>query len=219
VGLPETSGLHVRAPISGLLAALVVTAVAPAANAAQITTDRGCYPVGDDVRVSLTGMPVGESVDVRVDDDVAAEVSIDSGGAGSATVMAPKGRPPRPIKLRAQVSLQILAESFFRVSVPVVEMSPASAKPTTRVTYSLSGFAGSGSIYAHVARGGKLLRSVEVGTPAAPCAELRVRIPQLPLSRPPKGLYTVQFDQQRAYRARRAGSVVRSVRVRFAARA
>lgn len=189
---------------------------APVAGAAEITTDAPCYRVGAPVLVSLSGMPPGETIDVRVDDDVAAEVPISTAGTGSATVTAPRGRPPRPIKLRAQDSLLILAESSFRVSVPVVEMSPTSAKPNTRVTYALSGFAGSGAIYAHVARAGKHLRTLSVGTPSTPCAELRARISQLPLSRPAKGLYTVQFDQQRAYRARRAGSVVRTVRVRFA---
>ena len=51
-------------------------------------------------------MPAGETIDVRVDDDVAAEVPINANGVGSATVTAPRGRPPRPIKLRAQDSLQ-----------------------------------------------------------------------------------------------------------------
>ena len=197
---------------------LVLAASAPAASAADITTDRACYRVGGPVSVSLTGMPAGETVDVRVDDDVAAEVVIDAAGSGTASVTAPRGRPPRAIKLRAQVSLQILSEAFFRVGIPVVEMSPTSAKPSTRVTYSLTGFSASGSIYAHVARGGKLLRSINLGAPATPCAELRARIPQLPLSRPAKGLYTVQFDQQRVFKARRPGSVSRSVRVRFAPR-
>lgn len=202
--------------LAGLLCSLAITV--PTAAAAEITTDAPCYRVGAPVLVSLSGMPPGETIDVRVDDDVAAEVPISTAGAGSTTVTAPRGRPPRPIKLRAQDSLLILAESSFRVSVPFVEMSPTSAKPNTRVTYALSGFAGFGAIYAHVARAGKHLRTVSVGTPSAPCAELRARIAQLPLSRPAKGLYTVQFDQQRAYRARRAGSVVRTMRVRFAPR-
>ena len=216
MGRPVTSCLRFRAPLTGLAAALFVAMSAASAPAAEIAAEDSCYRVGAPVLVRLTGMPPGETIDVRVDDDVAAEVPIDASGAGSAAFKAPRGRPPRPIKLRAQDSLQILAESTFRVSVPVVEMSPRSAKPTTRVTYSLSGFAGSGAIYAHVVRRGTLLRNVAVGTPSAPCAELRARIAQLPLSRPAKGLYTVQFDQQRAYKARRSGSVLRTVRVRFA---
>jgi hypothetical protein len=62
------------------------------------------------------------------------------------------------------------------------------------------------------------MRTVRLGTPPAPCGELVARIPQLPLSRPAKGSYTVQFDQQRKYKARATGSVRRSVRVRFAPR-
>ena len=192
---------------------------AAAQGTAKITTDRGCYARGDQIKVSLSGMPAGELVDVRVDDDVAApELPVDAQGNATTSVTAPDGRPPRPVPIRAQVSLQVLAETTVRLSVPMVQMSPTSAKPTTRVSYSLTGFPGSGAIYAHVARGSKHLRTVRLGTPPAPCGELVARVPQLPLSRPAKGSYTVQFDQQRTYRAGRAGSVRRSVRVRFAPR-
>jgi hypothetical protein len=205
--------------LASLAASAPVLTSASAQSAAKISTDRGCYARGDQIKVSLSGMPAGELVDVRVDDDVAApDLPIDAAGNAATSVTAPDGRPPRPIPVRAQVSLQVLAATTVRLSVPVVTMSPTSAKPTTRVSYAISGFAGTGPIYAHVARGPKHVRTVRVGTPPAPCAELVAKIPQLPLSRPPKGLYTVQFDQQRAYRAGRAGSVRRSVRVRFAPR-
>ena len=82
----------------------------------------------------------------------------------------------------------------------------------------LSGFAGPGPIYAHVARGSKHLRTISVGRPSSPCGAFVARIAQLPLSRPAKGVYTVQFDQSKAYRAGRAGSIRRTVRVRFAPR-
>ena len=59
-------------------------------------------------------------------------------------------------------------------------MSPTSAKPTTRVTYSITGFSGAGAIYAHVARGSKHLSTVRLGTPPAPCGELARTVPQLP---------------------------------------
>lgn len=195
-----------------------MTAAAPCAStalAAAITSDKPCYRVGAPVAISLTGMPAGQTIDLRVDDDVAAEVTIDAQGAGSASVTAPRGRPPRAIKLRAQDSLNILAESTFRVAVPVVEMSPTRAKPTSIVRYALSGFATGATIYVHVARGGKELRTSSVGAATSPCGLLNVRIPQLPYPAAAKGTYTVQFDQSSAYKARRAGSVVRTVRVRF----
>ena len=192
---------------------------AGAQSSSQITADRACYAPGDQIKVALSGMPPGELVDVRVDDDVAApDLPIDAGGKATASVTAPDGRPPKPVLVRAQVSLQILAETTVRLSIPKVVMSPTAAKPTTRVTYSITGFPGSGAIYAHVARGSKHLRTVRLGTPPAPCGELSRTVPQLPLSRPAKGLYSVQFDQQRSYKARRAGSVRRTVRVRFAPR-
>jgi hypothetical protein len=207
--------LLLAAPIAGV--ALIPGAAAQ--GTAKITTDGGCYARGDQIKVSLSGMPPGELVDVRVDDDVAApDLPIDAQGNASTSVTAPDGRPPRPIPVRAQVSLQVLAETTVRLSVPMVQMSPTSAKPTTRVSYSLTGFRGSGAIYAHVARGSKHLRTVSLGKPPAPCGELVARIPQLPISRPAKGSYTVQFDQQRSYKARVAGSVRRSVKVRFASR-
>ena len=70
-------------------------------------------------------MPPGELVDVRVDDDVAApDLPIDAAGKATASVTAPDGRPPKPVPVRAQVSLQVLAETTVRLSIPKVVMSP-----------------------------------------------------------------------------------------------
>jgi hypothetical protein len=211
-----------RIVLAPTLAALVLGASLLPGAAGQsgptITADRGCYARGDQIKVTLSGMPPGELVDVRVDDDVAApDLPIDASGNATASVTA-EGRPPRPVPVRAQVSLQVLAETTVRLAVPVVKMSPASAKPETRVSYEISGFAGSGPVYAHVARGSKHLRTVSLGKPSSPCGAFVAHVAQLPLSRPAKGVYTVQFDQSKAYRASRAGSVKRTVRVRFAPR-
>ena len=94
-------------------------------------------------------------------------------------------------------------------------MSPTSAKPTSRVRYTLTGFTG-GAIYVHVTRGGKLVRTLTMGTPRTACGVLNVRMAQLPLPSAAKGSYKLQFDTSRTYRAGRPGAVTRTVRVRFA---
>lgn len=190
--------------------AAAVTVGAPAAIAAAgIATDRPCYRPGERVAVTLRELPALETVDVRVDDDVAAEVALDASGAGVATVTAPRGRPPAPVTLRAQISLEVLAETTFRLAVPVVEMSPTRARPTTRVRYTASGFPRAGPVYVHVVRGGRRLRTVRLGRPRRACDPVSARIAQIPVPRPRRGSYVLQFDQSRTYRARRAGAVVR----------
>ncbi len=207
-------------PGSGVVSAVAIVAfcgmLAQTAAAETVEVDRECYSRGDTATATLSGMPPGETIALNLDIDVVAEVPIDAAGNGSATFTVPKGRPPLPVKVRAQISLDVLAETSLRLDVPFVKMSPSRAKPTSRVTYRLSGFARSGPIYAHVVRGRKRLRRVRLGTPKTTCGQLVKRITQLPLKRPRKGTYVVQFDQQRRYMAKRRGSVRRTVRVRFA---
>lgn len=182
------------------------------AAAAAVSTDRPCYTPGDPVAVRLTGFtPGGDPLDVRVNDDVAAEAAIDASGGAAVTVRAVRGAPPQPVTVRVQDSLAVLAETTFRVNVPVVEMSPTRAKPTSRVTYTATGFGTSGPVYLHVVRGGRALRTVTLGTPAATCGEVVARIAQIPLrGRVAKGRYRLQFDTSAAYRASTRPRIVRT---------
>lgn len=193
--------------------ALLLLAVLPArAAAATVTTDRACYAPGDRVAVRLAGFaPGGDPLDVRVNDDVAAEATVDPSGAAGVTVTAVRGAPPQPVTVRVQDSLTILAETTFRVSVPVVEMSPTRAKPTSRVTYTASGFATRGPLYLHVVRDGRALRTVRLGAPATACAPVVARIAQVPLGgRVAKGRYRLQFDTAARYRRGTRPAVVRT---------
>jgi hypothetical protein len=199
-----------------LLALLVLAAVPAGAGAATITTDRACYRPGATASATFSGFTAGaEPFDLRVNDDVAAEVRIDGAGAAKATFRVPRGAPPQPVTLRVQDSLAILAETTVRVNVPIVEMSPTRAKPTTKVTYSASGFDTEGPVYLHVVRRGRALRTVALGTPERPCDEVLARVAHVPLrGRPAKGTYRLQFDTSAAYRAGRPGAVVRTRVVR-----
>jgi hypothetical protein len=200
-----------------LVLALLAFAAAPhAAAAATITTDRACYRPGATATATFSGFTAGpDPFDLRVNDDVAAEVRIDGAGAGSATFRVPRGAPPQPVTVRLQDSLAILAETTVRVSVPVVEMSPTRAKPTTRVAYLATGFDTGGPVYLHVVRGRRALRTLRLGTADRPCGEVLARIAQIPLRGPvAKGTYRLQFDASRSYRAGRPGAVVRTRVVR-----
>lgn len=198
--------------LPSVLALLLLGALPASAAAATVTTDRACYQPGDPVAVKLAGFtPGGDPLDVRVNDDVAAEATIDAGGGASVTAKAVRGAPPQPVAVRVQDSLTILAETTFRVSVPVVEMSPTRAKPTSRVTYTATGFDTTGTVYLHVVRGGRALRTVKLGRPATACAPVVARIPQVPLGgRVAKGRYRLQFDTAASYRASTRPAVVRT---------
>jgi hypothetical protein len=199
-----------------VLVLLALGAAPQAAAAATITTDRACYRPGATATATFSGFTAGpDPFDLRVNDDVAAEVRVDGAGAGTATFRVPRGAPPQPVTVRVQDSLAILAETTVRVSVPVVEMSPTRAKPTTRVTYLATGFDTSGPVYLHVVRGGRALRTVRLGIAERACGEVVGRIPQIPLrGRIAKGAYRLQFDASAAYRAGRPGAVVRTRVVR-----
>jgi hypothetical protein len=200
-----------------LVLLLLALGAAPAsAHAATITTDRACYRPGATASVTLSGFTAApDPFDMRVNDDVAAEVRVGADGAGTASFRVPRGAPPQPVTVRVQDSLAILAETTVRVSVPIVEMSPTRAKPSTRVTYLATGFDTSGPVYLHVVRRGRALRTVRLGTAARPCEEIAASIAQIPLrGRIAKGAYRLQFDASPTYRAGRAGAVVRTRVVR-----
>lgn len=195
-----------------LITLAALGALPGAASAATVTTDRACYAPGDRIAVRLAGfVPGGDPLDVRVNDDVAAEVAIDAGGAAAATVTAVRGAPPQAVAVRVQDSLTVLAETVYRVNVPVVEMSPTRAKPGSPVTYTATGFDTTGPVYVHVVRGGRALRTVRLGTPATPCAPVVATIAQVPLGgRIAKGRYRLQFDASRAYRSSARPRIVRT---------
>lgn len=197
---------------SVLLTLTALGALPATAGAASVSTDRPCYTPGEPVAVALSGFtPGGDPLDVRVNDDVAGEAAIDPAGTAALTVRAVRGAPPQPVTLRVQDSLTVLAETTFRVNVPVVEMSPTRAKPASRVTYTATGFAGKGPVYLHVVRGGRALRTVRLGTPPAACGEVVARIPQIPLGgRVTKGAYRLQFDTSASYRASTRPRIVRT---------
>lgn len=199
-----------------VLALLALGALPASATAATVTTDRACYRAGEKIGVRLAGfVPGGDPLDVRVNDDVAAEVAIDAAGGAAATVTAVRGAPPQPVTVRVQDSLAILAETTYRVAVPVVEMSPTRAKPTSRVTYIATGFDTAGPLYLHVVRGRRHVRTVRLGTPANRCAPVVARIAQIPLGgRVAKGRYRLQFDAASRYRASTRPAIVRTRVVR-----
>ena len=186
---------------------IVVTAALalPAgAQAATVTTDQACYRAGDEGTVTVGGFRGGSTVDATVEGQPMVNLQPDGTGAASAP-FTPLASPARGdveetlVATDANTSPVLTAQTTYRVTATAVAMTPSGARSSALVTWRLSGF-GLGTAYLHVARRNAAGRTVTVktlrlGTLAAPCGALTVRTRQLPIPRPERGrVYELRFS-------------------------
>ena len=192
--------------------AIVVIGVAvmlPAgAGAATVTTDKACYRAGEEGTVSVGEFRSGSTVDATVEGQPMVNLLPDGTGAASApfTPLASPARgdvPETIVATDAGQSPVLTAQTTYRVTATTVTMTPRRAAPSAKVTWKLAGF-GPGTAYLHVARrnaAGKTVtvKTLKLGTLAAPCGALTVRTKQLPLPRPEAGrVYELRFSATRS---------------------
>jgi hypothetical protein len=110
------------------------------------------------------------------------------------------------------------AATRFRVSRFRAEFEPARGNPARlRVRFSVFGFGRAGlPVYVHYRRpGGRVVRSVRLGTTRGTCGSLpRTKLRRLFPFRPSSGRWRLQFDTSRRFRADAVPRIVRAVDVR-----
>ncbi len=79
---------------------------------------------------------------------------------------------------------------------------PRQARPSATVTFRFSGFVPGRPIYAHYLYRGKVRARTRMGVAAGPCGTLTARRDQIPVRDAQAGVWRIQFDQRRSFRAR-----------------
>ena len=202
------------APVIALLAALA--AAAPAAASPALKLDYACYRSGQNATATVTDFDPNTDVDVLLDGNAIGTSQTDDQGDFSVDFNAP--RLPRGVtherrRITAQDQTGLIAEQLFGVVPLSLKVSPAHARAKAKVRFSIGGFVERTSLYEHVLRNGRPVANVLFGTPRAPCGTLSRTVRQLPMSKPKRGLYTLQFDLESSYDRTTSPAVRWTVRV------
>lgn len=224
-----------RALLAGLLPAALITAATVSAAPVIGTADRCLRPgqaaSGQLVAPALTvfgeGFTPGGPVRLRRD---AAELdgTADAAGAFRASVsirdLVDSTVPAvRTVALSADdlaAGEPGTASNVLRVRVAPLAFSvtPAVAKPSSRVLWRFSGFTPGRVIHAHYVHAGRPRADVPMVRAGGPCGTAAVRRTQFPMPRPAVGAWQVQFDHSRRYSPRARPRLVAVVQVSAAAR-
>jgi hypothetical protein len=206
-------------PRLAALAVVAATFAAPAASAAPtLSTDRECYGADrDTVALSGSGYTPGGAITLLFGGRgqfLIREATADASGAFAFKLPAPTletlgytdmFRAPMTVTATDETQDQFAAAEVtltgYDVYVkPWATMGPAAGRPRHMTVFDALGWTTLGDrLYAHYLRGGKLVRTVRLGSLTGPCGDLRVRMREFPFRPVPAGRYRVQFDTTRAY--------------------
>jgi hypothetical protein len=208
---------RVRGPTIALAALLMLASGAAAASAPVVSTDRGCYLVGQTVRVSGSGFAAGRAYDIAVD-------GVDFGGArtdasGTFTAhLVPGGLPADVAQSVDQVSASdgsSEAETEFTLtrSAGARFMASRGDPRGLRAPFQIWGFSLHGtvrSVYVHyVGPSGQPRETVRLGQTSGQCGYLLTpRTRFFPFS-PSTGRWALQVDTQSRYASHPRGPVAR----------
>jgi hypothetical protein len=190
-------------------AAVLTMAVAPAvAGAAAIATDAPCYLTTGPMTVAGQGFAPGLPVNIQSSGlfgtgtaDAAGNVSI----ATTAPVLA--STPAVQVFTLTGSDGTNTAQTTFRVSSFAASHGSA-ARPSSRVRWSVAGFAPGSRVYAHYVHGGRQARRVSFGRMPKVCGVLHKTLAVLPISNPARGGWRIQLDTRKAYSARTTIKIV-----------
>jgi hypothetical protein len=210
-----TARLLIRRLLGCSLATLALTA--SGAQAATVTTNHGCYPVGQKVTLTGNGFAAARAYVVSVDDVYYGESGTSATGAFSVT-FGPGG-------LGANVAQSIdnliatdgttTAATTFTVTRPTgARFLAKKGNPATlHAPFELWDFSSTGAhqaVYLHyVAPTGALRQTVALGRTTGECGYLKTRSMRVFPFKPTFGYWHLQVDTQRAYSAHPSGPVAR----------
>jgi hypothetical protein len=209
---------------TAVAAVTLALATAPsAASAATITTDQPCYPAdGVQVGFTLGGFAPGASTSIYGGFDNGYQGTITTGADGAFAGQFPAGtlgdqtRVTLPLSATADDGSATAATTCL-LAARTISMSPSKARPGSKVQFKARGFVGGTTLYAHYAYSKSDVKKVHVktvklGTLTGPCGDLDAKkVKQLPLNKPKKGVYEIQFDTSKAYKRQQGAYVERTV--------
>jgi hypothetical protein len=211
-------------PYPAAVAAIaVLAAAAPAAQAATLTASpaKRCYRHGEHVLLAGTGFTPNGSVTVERDGTpFQLRPLTDPTGAFPADLKVAQatGQSTRTYTATDVTDPQLTASTRLTVSAVEVKVRPDNGAPGRVLRIGARGFTDGKTLYAHVIRRGRLVRTLRIGRLRGSCGKLVAR--KRLLARNTKlGDYRVQFDSRRAYRSRTEPKFTFSVVVSNTARA
>jgi hypothetical protein len=193
-----------------LAAAFGALAAAPASAEPVLNDLKPCYVAAQEeqrefVLVEGSGFTPTKDVDIYVD-EIAQPESPVTGFLGElrGTVKAPfieEGERAFSLRVTERVNTLNTVTKFSRVTRLSITQSPARAATRERVRFRGRGFTNPDlPVYAHYVFAGKSQKTVRLGLPTGACGLFSIKRRQFPFKNSPRrGVWTIQFDQERVY--------------------
>jgi hypothetical protein len=183
-------------------AALAALALPLSAEAATLSVDRPCYPVGTAMVVSGGGFTPGAPVRLSYSNAGPAPVNATADGAGNFAQAI-----PAPAISRSEQTITVGAtdgantgSAPARVTKTELTVRPSRrVSPTRRVLYRVRGFPGLRRVYMHYVYRKRRRATVRLTRPRGRCGVFSRRMRMLPVRRLRFGRWTIQVDASRRY--------------------
>ncbi len=210
--------MRFRTTTTLLAAAAALGIGAGGASAATVKLDRACVRAAQPIGFTIAGFAPEEQVRVLLGANFIDGFAVGTDG-GFAGMFASPGLGDLP-RLSSTLTVTndygTTATAQQIVTTLGVTMTPAAARPASRVSFRPFGFVERGTIYAHYALTKsdtvhKLVRTVKLGALKGPCGDGLFKVRQLPLRSPRSGVYEIQFDASKAYHRQQGVYVERTV--------
>lgn len=187
-----------------LATALVAGAAVPAAaQAASVTVNLPCQVASFGLTASLSGFTPNSTVSVT-GDGIFESVVADATGSASVAFTAPGlgsfAPKSKQFILTASDSATVRASTTFRSANFAFGTTGGSRPPKAKRSWKFSGLTPGRPIYGHFRFRGVTRANHRFGIAKAPCGELSVLAPGIPVKgRVNTGRWTVQIDQKKIY--------------------
>lgn len=196
--------------LTAATAALALAAPA-AASAAEFTASpaKPCYGSGEVIGLAGSGFTPNGGVEVTEGGTSLGQLGVDAagniGGAPTLRLGLRRGRQDRVYTATDLIDSTISASMPLTVSAVDVNVKPRNGPPSRLMTINASGFTLGKTLWAHVVKG-RSKRHLRIGGLKKACHVLEAK-QRLLRQGAPVGVYTVQFDTFRKYKAKRVQEV------------
>ncbi len=213
----------VRAAI-GTVAMLLPGALAAAASAATLSVNKPCYVLAGRTAPTMlvggTGYAPGDPVSITSSDgSVDANTTANAAGAFLVATNAPTPFFSEP----GQKTVTLTASDFSAngtisatapatVAPLAVATSPATARPSRKVTWLFSGFAPGRFVYVHYIRGKRVVARMRFGRATGACGLLRTKAHLYYSTHPSHLTYNIQVDDSKRYSIRARPRILGRIR-------
>jgi hypothetical protein len=196
-----------RLGVSVLAFLTAAAMIAPAADAATLTTDASCYQETQEIVLNGTGFAPMSVVTISRGSTALGSAQTDAKGAFRNKIDTPE--LPDTVREReytlSATDAATTATAMYRATRIAATFTPRSGNPSTlKVRFAINGFslvAHNASVYLHYVRpSGKVQRTIRLGTATGLCGVIaRTQLRHLFPFKASKGTWILQFDTRKSY--------------------